>query len=150
MIGEKIKKLAENANLTREDMASKLGISKPTLDRLYLSDVIDTEKLKKLCQIFDKPMSYWFDDYQEVVSKKEVQIKNDDSAMVEELKATNEFLKEELQYFKDLVKQQFQMLNNKLDKMGKHNGVEGSQQKDNTIPFRPVHKVEQLSLGFAL
>lgn len=50
MIGDKIKRLAEGANLTREDMASKLGISKPTLDRLYLSDVTDTEKLKKLCQ----------------------------------------------------------------------------------------------------
>ena len=47
--------------------------------------------------------------------------------MVEELKATNEFLKEELQYFKDLVKQQFQMLNTKLDNLGKKdNGVENA------------------------
>jgi DNA-binding Xre family transcriptional regulator len=134
MVGDKIKQLIDNQQvMNRHEVAEKMGISENNLYRLYKRESVETKYLLCLCDMFSISIDYFFNNESPVIENTKIATKisskKDDSPMVEELKATNEFLKEELQYFKDLVKQQFQMLNTKLDNLGKkHSGIGVSQQ----------------------
>lgn len=135
MIGEKIKNLADNAKKTREQMAVMLGISVPTLHRIYKSDNVDTNILKIVANNFDIPVSYFFEDIKNI----DTHIQNNlpsktekpDNAIIEELRSTIEKANHYIErlerseaFLQDLVKNSFQTLSNQIADLKKHNGVE--------------------------
>lgn len=144
---EKLKKTISDKGVTLNDLCNHIELTESGFHAAVKNNSLKIKTIEAIADYLNLPVSYFFDDNSNILDKEPIKkiqkSTKDDSALVEELKATNEFLKEELQYFKDLVKNELREL-----KSGKCNGVEGSQQKDNTISFRPVRKAEQLSLGF--
>ena len=68
MIGKKIKNLIDSSPKTQIEISEMLGISRPTLQRLFERENVDTKILFSLCEKFDVDMSYFFDDIE--ISKK--------------------------------------------------------------------------------
>jgi transcriptional regulator with XRE-family HTH domain len=148
MVGEKIKQLLDNqVVMTRHEVAEKMGMSENNLYKLYKKTTVNSKYLQELCKIFNIDMSYFFNE--EIISPEKITVTpntikkdtvNNDSSLIEELRATIDKashyiarLEKNEEFLQDLVKQQFQMLNTKLDKLGKGSQVRGSQTKGNNV-----------------
>lgn len=62
MIGERLKVAVDHSKLTPDEVASGLGVSKSNLYVLYKKPSFDVEYLKKACNLFDLPMSYFLEE----------------------------------------------------------------------------------------
>lgn len=73
-IGEKIYRLREENDLSQEELAEKLNVSRPTISRWENNAVQPTmENIKSLCEIFNVTSSYFFNNVEETAVTKEVQ-----------------------------------------------------------------------------
>ncbi|WP_338815184.1 helix-turn-helix domain-containing protein [Bernardetia sp. Wsw4-3y2] len=81
MLGKKIKKLIDNSDISQTKVALELNISRPTLQRLFERDTIETALLIRLCEIFNVELSYFFTELEGVelpeVKKEVVETKDD-------------------------------------------------------------------------
>nr|DAV37221.1 MAG TPA: helix-turn-helix domain protein [Caudoviricetes sp.] len=61
-IGLKIKELASKKNLTLSDLAKRLGKTKQAIYEMVEKEDVNTSVLRKLCDEFNVPISYFFED----------------------------------------------------------------------------------------
>lgn len=153
MVGEKIKKLVDNQQvMTRNEVAQKIGISENNLYKLYKKDTVNSKYLTELCKLFNVEMSYFFNEETlssenlKITIKKDSNNSNNDSAMIEELRATLEKVEKEKDRLYNLLENMSNNYTDLISKVGKCNGVEGSQQKDNVIHNVFAHKSGQAAL----
>lgn len=63
MIGEKIRQLIESqSKYSKLEVAEKIGVTDSTIYNLMKKDSVETKHLQALCDLFDIPMTYFFDD----------------------------------------------------------------------------------------
>lgn len=143
MIGAKIKELADKANKSREEMSVLLGISVPTLHRIYNSDDVDTKILKKLCQNFNVSMSFFLNDNEKIdtpILEKEIEKKDTFSnSVVEELRATIEKLEQDKVFLQEMVRQQMALIQSQMAKINeKLDGFAQSGLDDGVVKYKEI------------
>jgi hypothetical protein len=62
MLGEKLKKAISALEISPEEAATSLQVSRSTLFNLYKRDSINTDILRRACVLVGVPMSYWVDE----------------------------------------------------------------------------------------
>lgn len=61
LLGKQIKKARKSKGLSQEQLAKQVGISRMMISRYEISSsVIPVEKLQKIAEILEKPISYFF------------------------------------------------------------------------------------------
>lgn len=150
MIGEKIKTLAEKANKSREQMAVLLDISLPTLHRIYKSDNVDSNVLKKVAKTFDVSISYFFDDSKNI----DTIVKNNETKqslageITEELRSKMEMMSRYISSLEtEITRYRYREdeIYKKLES-GKGFEIGDSRLKDNVIKVDFARKDEQVAL----
>ncbi len=83
---QKIKLLLANTNVTAEELCKKIGMSNANLQFIYKRNSIETKHLIKIANELKVPITYFFDESNEVPEAK------NDSAEIELLKKEIEML----------------------------------------------------------
>lgn len=60
-IGAKIKELADNKAIKKEELALKLGMTSDNLYKIYSKEGINTKILCQISEILDVPITYFFE-----------------------------------------------------------------------------------------
>lgn len=141
ILKEKVKELRPNLDL----FAGALGMTRQNLYNVYARSQIDFITLEKACE-FLKIEESLFDPKANKL-KKDASFSDKNSVtneIVEELRTSVEKahqviedLKKDKEFLQTLVMQQFQMLNIKLDNLGKYDGIGGSRLKDDLFVLLP-------------
>jgi transcriptional regulator with XRE-family HTH domain len=118
MIGKKIRELAEKKGISLKDLAYKSEIAEPTLHNILTRNDAKLSQLDKIAEVLGVSTSYFMGETQEnkILTQKneEPTILLEKNARIEELKESNSFLKEQLNFFKNF-------LIPKLDRLEKYN-----------------------------
>ncbi|MBN2664806.1 MAG: helix-turn-helix domain-containing protein [Bacteroidales bacterium] len=113
---KKIKELLLKNELTIENLAYKLGVSPATLHNLFKKNNTNTDLLKKISDVFEVPVSSFFDEEKNTNSgvANGSQINgnyNKVSIKVNEQANEIEKLNQEVSYLKELLKQKDEIIN---------------------------------------
>ena len=60
MIGKKLKKLVQGSDKSNTEIANHLGCTVNNLYNLYKKSSLDSDIIKKSCELFNVPLSYFF------------------------------------------------------------------------------------------
>jgi transcriptional regulator with XRE-family HTH domain len=118
-IHEKVKELASKANIPIKELASNIGMTENGYYAAIKNSTLRIDKLEMIANFFGVHTSYFFgvSENIEVKTQKQATKQNDSvllREMVDELKGSNTFLKDQVDFLKSLVL-------SKLDRLEKYN-----------------------------